>query len=261
MIKEQIIIKINALILINFEERPKQINKIMKNGEILWSGENGLQIIGTQEETWEEYFIVEFPNSNVFQESINQLTSLNFSNIRIFKIKPINKLKLNILQFLMKFIFSKLPMKLGRMDVNVEENLDKIESEIIPTRNQMTKLLAADKSMYVDMLNFIKYYDKAKYPQDFLQKKDISGAEAYNKYGSKVMRVVAKLGGYIIHVGKVEGIVAGEASTNWDEYAIMRYPNKKTFRSMFTVKANKEGGIHRDAGLEKTNVFAFDPQN
>ncbi len=41
----------------------------------------------------------------------------------------------------------------------------------------------------------------------------------------------------------------------------MRYHTLEALHGMFRVKENIEAGIHRDAGLKKTRVYAFTPDD
>jgi hypothetical protein len=57
----------------------------------------------------------------------------------------------------------------------------------------------------------------------------------------------------------VEGSIISDKDNSWEEYAIMRYPDRNALRVMFSLKEHKNGAlkIHRDAGLEKTKVIAL----
>jgi len=146
---------------------------------------------------------------------------------------------------------------LDTTDRNVEEFLKTLNDPIFPSNTQFSRLLQEDTGQSVEMLNFLKYYESAQYPPDFTGKRSNTGEGAYNQYGKVAMRTVAKLGGYLTHAGKVERSLIDTEETIWDDYAIMLYPSRSAFKTMFTLEGKPDGIIQRNAGLAQTKVFAF----
>lgn len=159
----------------------------------------------------------------------------------------------------MKRVFSR-----ALIDLTTREFNTKILKNIpfLPSSEQFERLMQEDDSKPVSMLNFLKYHKTAKYPPGYARKssREITGEEAYGKYGKHVIKVVAKLGGCIDYTGKILDPLVGDLDVEWDDFAIMRYPSNQTFYKMFTVKTNEKGAIHRDAGIANTSVIAFTPE-
>ncbi|MHA2294391.1 MAG: hypothetical protein ACXAEU_08265 [Candidatus Hodarchaeales archaeon] len=252
----------SLLVMLKFNDQDDKINPMIGDGNILWKGINGFELIGKGKEEWDEVFVIRYKNANMYQEAIDRFKGATFKDMKLISVKPLSWVKIKAIQFLMRFILSKIPLNLSSDDdVNVEELLDNLNSPILPTGKQLSRLLREDKGYSIEMLNFLKYTEIVSYPADYKGKKDSSGEVAYNRYGKRAMRVVAKLGGCIIHMGKVNSVIIGDIEEDWDSYAVMRYPLRKTFEKMFTLKGvSNDGTIHRDAGLKKTKLIALDPE-
>lgn len=236
--------------------------KVIGSGKILWEGVNGFCWIGPDNEEWKDVFIVQYPDSEI-NSMIDRFHKAPLTHLTLLAVKPLSSIKIKLLQFFMRFFLSILPLKLSSDDkIDVEELLEAVKSPILPSSKQFSRLFDNDQEKQpVQMLNLLNYRSIAKYPLDFTGKREKSGAAAYNQYGKHVMRVVAKLGGYIMHIGKVEPIISDQDNkdSSWDEYAIMRYPNRTALRTMFSLKDHGKGTLktHRDAGLDKTKVIAL----
>ncbi len=249
------------LALVNYDSQ-FDIKTVIGQGKMLWQGKNGFEWIGSDDKEWKDAFIIQYSDSNSLA-AIERFNNAPFTQLTLLAINPLSSIKIKLLQFFMRFFLSKLPFKLSSDDkIVVEELLGTLKSPILPSSEQFLRLFEEDQGKTpVAMLNLLKYRSIPIYPPDFTGKKENSGAAAYNRYGKHVIRVVAKLGGYIIHLGKVEGSIIGDKDSYWDEYAIMHYPNRVVLRTMLSLKDRGNGDIkiHRDAGLEHTKVVALNP--
>ena len=100
------------------------------------------------------------------------------------------------------------------------------------------------------MMNLNKYYAKAQYPDG----ENISGAEAYARYGNRIVPYLISVGGYPDLMGHVIVTLAGDESSllhdSWSEFAMVYYPSRQRFLRMMTNSPTK-GIHHRTAGLER----------
>ncbi len=247
-----------CLIMVKFKEDVKDSVSFILDGKMLWRGCDGFKIIGQGEEEWDNIFIIKFTNPERLQNTINSLKSANLKDVKVISVKLVSSLKIKLLQFMMKKVLAKLPA-IFTLTEDVDDTV--LNSPIHPTKNQLAQLMSKNVDRPIDMLNFLKYKEHANYSSDETQKTktDVSGKEAYNRYSLKVIRIVAKLGGCIQLMGKVKSPILGELDENWETFAIMRYPTRKTFQDMLRVRINESSAEsnHRAAGLDKTKVIAL----
>lgn len=97
------------------------------------------------------------------------------------------------------------------------------------------------------MLNLLKLKDKAAY--DDGSDTNLSGREAYQKYGMVATECIGKVGGRVLFSGAVTGLLLGEIEENWDMVALVEYPSLEAFRSMTSLPEFVEASKHRSAGL------------
>ena len=86
----------------------------------------------------------------------------------------------------------------------------------------------------------------------------LSGAEAYDKYGAVAFEQVTKRGGRLITLNNVELQVIGSSRT-WDRVATMEYQNIDAFLEMISDPDYEQSLVHRTAGLEDTIVLVTRP--
>jgi hypothetical protein len=108
----------------------------------------------------------------------------------------------------------------------------------------------ADQTRPFYMMNLNKYYTKAQYANG----EDISGEEAYARYGNRIIPNLISVGGYPGFMGPVIATLAGDESNplhdDWSEFAMVYYPSRQRFLRMMTNSPTK-GIHHRTAGLER----------
>jgi len=93
---------------------------------------------------------------------------------------------------------------------------------------------------------------------------DISGAEAYARYGAAFTELVASLnidGAHSVFGGKMGSWLIGQGEGEWDAVAIFRYPDAKTMFETVSSEAYRKIHKHRKAGLEGQLLIACDSSN
>jgi len=248
----------SILVLLKHDGQEELVKSAIGDGKILWSGHSGFEWIGKDDEDWDSIFLVEYSSPSELLQSVEMFRENNFEKIRLYTVKTESKMKIRLIRFLMKYIYSLSSIELVG-DVPDWGLLP--ERDILPTKDQQLRVAREKKDVPIVMVNFLGYYDEPRYPPGFKGKRGKDGEEAYGMYGSRVMRVVAKLGGIVENAGEIESLLIGESDLNVTQFAIMRYHTLEALYGMFRVKENIEGGIHRDAGLETTRVYACTPDN
>jgi len=247
----------SIVVLLKYDNQ-ESVTSAIGNGNILWSGHGGFAWIGEEAEEWDSVLLVQYSSPSILQESIERFREKNFELIRIYSVHLLSKMRIRLLRFMMKHIFSRLSVefhdKIGTWD-------DIPKSNILPTKEQMLRISHEKKDGPITMVNFLNFFDNPKYPSGFEGKRGSTGEQAYNEYGRHAMRAVAKLGGIFEYAGVVESLLLGESNIEWNQLAIMRYHTLDALQGMFKLKENVRAGTHRDAGLKSTRVYAFTPDN
>lgn len=122
-----------------------------------------------------------------------------------------------------------------------------VENAVLPTGDQIQTLLGLGGDRPIVMLNLLRFHDRAAYDEP--GHPDISGREAYFRYGEPMRRVVESHGGRFLFTAKVDALVIGEVEDLWDAAAIVEYPSRAAFVAIATSPEVQAIGHHRKAGL------------
>jgi uncharacterized protein (DUF1330 family) len=124
----------------------------------------------------------------------------------------------------------------------------KVENKVKPNDEQMAGFLEGDIDSPIEMVNLLKFKDKAEYEDGRIT--ELSGEEAYSIYGMEVQEHLKKVGGESIFFGTVERLMLGEVEELWDWVAIAKYPSRKAMLEMMSDPDYQESEKHRSAGLK-----------
>lgn len=129
---------------------------------------------------------------------------------------------------------------------------------IDPLPEQVTAFLANHPDgQPVYMLNLLKFKIHATYKDG----EDISGADAYARYGEAFAKMVSAKkieGAYSVFGGKMGSWLIGQGEGEWDSVAIFRYPDSKTMFETVSSDEYRKIHRHRKAGLEGQLLIACD---
>ena len=126
--------------------------------------------------------------------------------------------------------------------------LMKVENKVTPNEEQIKGFLGGDTDTPINMVNLLKFKDKAEYEDG--RETDLTGEQAYAIYSEEVREHIERVGGQLIFEGEVSRLMLGEVEDLWDKIAIVRYPGLKAMVEMTSDPAYLESAIHRIAGLE-----------
>jgi len=109
------------------------------------------------------------------------------------------------------------------------------------------------------MVNMLKFKDKATYPDG--RDPELSGRDAYDRYGAGVVACLEKVGGRVVYSGPVSGILLGDVEEMWDAVALAYYPSPQAMLQMVALPEYQAIEIHRYAGLAgQLNIRTKAPQ-
>ncbi len=133
-----------------------------------------------------------------------------------------------------------------------------------PTQEQLAALaeLAAGDGGGEElvMLNLNRYRERAAYaaPPPGGEPADVTGREAYARYGAVALATLGRLGAEIVwHAPATLTVVGGEDDA-WDDVIAVRYPSAQAF---LDLALDPEIGValaHRTAGLERATILRCD---
>ena len=118
----------------------------------------------------------------------------------------------------------------------------KVENKVKPNDEQMAGFLEGDIDSPIEMVNLLKFKDKAEYEDGRIT--ELSGEEAYSIYGMEVQEHLKKVGGESIFFGTVERLMLGEVEELWDWVAIAKYPSRKAMLEMMLDPDYQESEKH-----------------
>jgi len=108
------------------------------------------------------------------------------------------------------------------------------------------------------MLNLVKFKERATYDDD--PSIDISGREAYERYGVEMHNLLGDRGGRIIFHGEVTGLLLGEVGELWDAVALVEYASHAAFLEQMGSPERAAIERHRSAGLAGQLNIRIAPQ-
>ena len=123
-----------------------------------------------------------------------------------------------------------------------------------PIAAQLPGILAAlPQDTPIVMVNLLKFREQASYKHD---EAPCSGKEAYGRYSEVAIKMVAKVGGKPIYMGKVKGLPIAPPEEQWDEVLLVQYPSAQAFATMLADLDYRAITKHRTAALEDARLIA-----
>lgn len=129
-------------------------------------------------------------------------------------------------------------------------------SHVDPTAEQLTAFAGADLTTPIVMLNLNRYRDRAAYAQPSPDD-DLSGREAYLRYGGVALRAMAEVGAHVLWMAPAEQVFAGCEHEEYDEALLVWYPSRAAFLEMISLDWYRDALVHRDAALAQASVIAL----
>ena len=122
-----------------------------------------------------------------------------------------------------------------------------VENAVIPSGAQIRDFFTVDADGPFSMLNLLRFKPLATYPDG--REPNLSGREAYMRYGAGVAVLIQEFGGQISFSGDISGLLLGAVDDMWDMVAIADYPSHAKFMEMMQDPRWLEIEVDREAGL------------
>lgn len=130
---------------------------------------------------------------------------------------------------------------------------------IAPDVRELEDYLWAAPDRPFCMLNLNRHRERARYAEPIGADPDISGADAYRRYGRNTLPFLLRRKAGPIFVAAPAGLAVGDASHplagRWDELLLVRYPRRDAMLDMLTAAGYQAGLVHRGAGLERAALL------
>ena len=123
-----------------------------------------------------------------------------------------------------------------------------INNILQPTGDQMRAFRDRASGKPIYMLNLLKFKDKAVYEDG--RETNLTGEEAYRRYGEGFRKVMEPKGARVVYSGKVKGWLIGEGEGAWDAVAVISYPSTQVMLDMMRDPEYQAVHQHRAAGLD-----------
>jgi uncharacterized protein (DUF1330 family) len=122
-----------------------------------------------------------------------------------------------------------------------------VTNQIHPSPDQAKAFFSGEEDGPMCMVNLLKFKEKATYADG--SEPDLSGRDAYLRYGMGVQACLAAVGGTARFTGFVTDLMLGEVEELWDMVAIAEYPSRAAMLQMVQSPEYQAITKHRDAGL------------
>lgn len=123
----------------------------------------------------------------------------------------------------------------------------KVVNQLHPSPAQASAFFGAADDGPMCMVNLLKFKERAEYADG--SEPELSGREAYLRYGAGVQACIAAVGGRARFSGFVTDLMLGEVEELWDMVAIAEYPSRAAMMQMVQSPEYQAITKHRDAGL------------
>ena len=123
----------------------------------------------------------------------------------------------------------------------------KIVNAMFPSPEQIGAFFGATEDGPFVMVNLLKFRERAAYPDG--SEPELSGREAYARYGAAVRACLASVGGTSLFAGAVTELMLGEVEELWDMVALAQYPSRAAMMTMVQSPEYQAIEKHRIAGL------------
>jgi uncharacterized protein (DUF1330 family) len=122
-----------------------------------------------------------------------------------------------------------------------------VTNQVHPSPEQAESFFSATDDGPMCMVNLLKFKDKAEYADG--SEPELSGRDAYLRYGAAIQACLAAVGGKARFSGMVTDLMLGEVEELWDMIAIVEYPSRAAMLTMVQSPEYQAITKHRDAGL------------
>jgi uncharacterized protein (DUF1330 family) len=123
----------------------------------------------------------------------------------------------------------------------------KVVNAMFPSAEQLGGFFGGVEDGPFVMVNLLKFKERATYPDG--SEPELSGREAYARYGASVQACLASVGGRSVFASATSDLLLGEVEELWDMVALAQYPSRAAMMAMVQSPEYQAIEKHRIAGL------------
>jgi len=128
-----------------------------------------------------------------------------------------------------------------------------------PREDQRATLMSLPHDTPLAVLNLFEFNEVANYqandPEYGTSAAEISGREAFQRYGEIAGQFIQTLGGRTVFSVPAEQVLIGPKTANWHVAAIMFFPSRKAFLQMLSDSDFQSASRHRKAALKNHSMI------
>lgn len=135
------------------------------------------------------------------------------------------------------------------------------ERHVDPERAAFEEFKNLPRDETVDMLNLVRFREKAAYPTDDPRAGSaMTGADAYRLYSQHSAPIFTRVGGVILWSAMPRLVLIGPADEQWDAAFVARYPSASAFLEMITDEDYRKAVVHRQAAVQTSRLIRTSPR-
>ncbi len=124
-----------------------------------------------------------------------------------------------------------------------------------PDESQRAWIQSGEDDGPIVALNLNRYRDRAAYPAG-TPDADVSGRDAYARYGIVAFQAIVHVGGKIVWVANVNDLAIGCDHDRYDEVVAVWYPKRSSLGELTNYPGYDEAfELHRRAGIEHASLI------
>jgi uncharacterized protein (DUF1330 family) len=228
-------------------------------GRLRFRGGVELQFIGHADAEWDDFLIVEFRSRARFLGGVPVTPPLGdvLAARRCYAAHPgsqaLPRIAALAAPLLRALRVGPPPLATAEAQGRMAELASHGSRALGPDPEQLEAFVAGEADVPIVMFNLLAYRERAHY-EPSVPDGDVSGREAYQRYGRGIARLLLGVGARPLFLGRAETTLVGAPET-WDEFAVVEYPSRAAFLGMVTSAAYRAQTHHRDAGLARTELI------
>lgn len=133
-----------------------------------------------------------------------------------------------------------------------------MDTHLTPSEAQLSKLMSLPPAAPLAVLNLFEFNERANYqpedPEYGTDAAEISGQDAYRRYGEVAGKFIQNLGGRIAFSTDAEQVLIGPENANWDLATIIYFPSRGAFMQMMADPDFQKTSRHRKAALKRHHM-------
>ena len=130
---------------------------------------------------------------------------------------------------------------------------------INPEESQLVALIESGHQGPLQFVNLLAFRERAIYPAGHeLAGAELSGADAYGRYGVVALGQVGRRGGKLVLYNHVHQALIGQTRP-WDQIVVIEFPGTDAFVDMIRDPDYQASLVDRDAGLAEVVILVTQP--